>query len=170
MKIFNSFTLIILLFFFFIINNLNAQRVKVENVRFELEGGKVVIYFDLKGEHGEKYDISIFLLNDDDPGYRHEPEFVSGDIGEVEYFGIDKKIIWDIDKEFPEGLEGEGFYFEVIAEEAGGGIAWYYFVGAAVLGGSAAVLLSGGTESANGTTNGASTNDIADPPARPGGL
>lgn len=169
MKIFNSFTLIILLNILLIFTNLKSQTIKVENVRFELEGDKVAIYFDLKGEHGEKYDISLFLLNDDDPGYRHEPEFLSGDIGEVEYFGIDKKIVWDIDKEFPEGLEGEGFYFEVIAVEAGGGIAWYYFVGAAVIGGSAALLI-GGSESTNGTTNGTPANDIADPPARPGGL
>ena len=165
MKRFKSFTLISLLFLSLTFT-LRAQEVKVENVRFNIESGKIAVYYDIKGEAGEMYDVTLYLLNDDDPGFRYEPELVSGDIGEVEYIGIDKKIIWDVQKEFPEGLEGESFYFEVIAKEAGGGIAWYYFVGAAVVGGTAALLLSGSSEPSNGTT----PTSFAAPPGRPGGL
>ena len=101
MKIFKSLPLLLTIICIVTAPGLMAQDLKVENVRFLIEDGKVAIYYDIKGEEGEEYDITLYLLNEDDPDYRYEPELITGDIGEVKYFGLDKKIVWDVQKEFP---------------------------------------------------------------------
>lgn len=153
-----------LFIFFFILMKLSilAQDPIVKNSYFEPQGDNIVIYYDLEADPEEEYEVNLFLLRESDKKFKYAPEYVSGDIGEGKFAGEKKKIIWNIQKEFPEGLEGEDFYFEIIAEEIGGS-SWFYYVGAAVVAAGAAVLLGGGGEDT------VTPPDInrASPPGRP---
>ena len=86
----------------------------------------------------------------------YEPQNLSRDIGDGQYAGVRKSIIWDVTEDEFTMFDGDDFYFEVFAEkiESGGGIPWYYYVGTAVVGGgvAAAVLLGGSDENGGGTT------------------
>jgi hypothetical protein len=157
----NSTSLILIIF---ISSNLklSAQDPVTKNSDFELQGDNIVIYYDLDADPDEEYEVQVFLLRESDQSFKYVPKFVSGDVGEGKFAGEKKKIVWEILKEFPDGLEGEDYYFEIIAEETGSSV--IYYVGAALLaaGGAAALLLGGGDkETPSPEVNRAS------PPARP---
>ena len=79
--------------------------------------------------------------------------------------GRSRTIIWEISKDFPQGLDDEQYSIELQVEEEGGGLAWYYYVGAAVVAGSAAAFLAGSSSSDGGTTP---ATILIGPPGRPG--
>ncbi len=161
----NRFLYTILLLIFIISANftLLAQEPVVKNSFFELQGDNVVIYYDLEADPEEEYEVQIFLLSEEDKTFKYTPEFVSGDVGEGKFAGEKRKIIWNIKKEFPDGLEGEGYYFEITADETGSSV--IYYVGAALVavGGAAALLLGGGDDETTPPADVAR----ATPPGRP---
>ncbi len=116
-----------------------AEPVKVANVRFQLNGNHVVILYDfvpdgtpqLQTQGGTQktdpailetatstgsYKVSVFLRKESDPHFSYAPAQLSGDVGVGNFVGKDRKIVWDIGDEFPQGLPGKDFYFEVRAE------------------------------------------------------
>lgn len=153
-----------LIFIFMIMFNTKilSQETLVKDVRFELKGDNIEIYYTLEGDPEEEYEIQLYLKREEDPSFVYEPQFVTGDIGEGKFVGVNNKIIWNAKKRFPNGLRGEDFYFEVTAEQVGGGLAWYYYIGGAIVAGVSAVLL---TKSPPSST--ADSESFADPPSRP---
>lgn len=136
----------------------------LRNVMFLQDGDNLIIYYDLDGDTKLDYDVEIMVRGIDDESIEYIPQSISGDVGEGKFVGRGRTIIWEISKDFPQGLEDEQYSIELQVEEEGGGLAWYYYVGAAVVAGSAAAFLVGSSSSNGG--NGTPT--LIDPPGRPG--
>ena len=75
--------------------SVNAQQ--IQNIRFEQEGKKINIYYDLlSGESGQKYDIQVYCSTDGGSTWGSPLQTISGAVGENQKAGKDKKIIWDV--------------------------------------------------------------------------
>lgn len=122
--------------------------VAVTTVRFEVRGELIYVYYDLAGDVQKAHRVSLYLRRESEPAFVYRPLNLTGEIGTIVFPGTGKRITWDFTKDFPEGLPGEDYYFEVEAEapEGGGGISPLVFIGGgiAVIGGIVAIVLSGG--------------------------
>lgn len=140
---------------------------RITNQDWKLEGNVVTITYDLIGVADKSYVIDIVLLREDDSRFRLTPKSVQGNIGEGVSAGLSRKIVWEYKTDVPQGLAGEGYYFEIVArlESAGGGGWLYYLLGGVVAaGGAAGYLLSNKAKTESGS--GGST-ELPGPPARP---
>ena len=123
--------------------------IKVQNVRFEITGSKVLVHYDLDGPSDGEYLVKLVLKREQSQTFLHFPKSVVGDVGEGSFAGIDRKINWDLLKDFSQGLEGNDFYFVVEAELVSKGVSflWYLGGGAVVVGSAAAYFLSKSSKS-----------------------
>ena len=118
------------------IGQIHAQEVKVRNVTFKQEGELIIIHYDLDGSLNKKYKVNILLSDDYGATFNIKPKAVKGDVGKNISPGKAKEIVWEMTKDFPDGLEGEGFVFAVDAKlQKGGGKFFYYLLGGGVVGG-----------------------------------
>jgi len=111
----------------------SADNVKVVNVRFEIVGTRIVV----RRERNQSF--------------LHIPRSVAGEIGEGRYAGQNRQVTWDFLKEFPQGLEGDDYYFVIEVEIVSSGISplWYIGGGLGIVGGVVGYVLSkGGSEAA----------------------
>jgi hypothetical protein len=137
------------------------------NSSFELSGDKILIYYELKGEADQDYDVSVVLKRTSLLSFEYTPSELHGDIGMGKFAGSKKTIAWTLNKKETEIFaEGEDYYFQVKAlKKSSGGASWLWYAGGILLGGGAAVLLLGkkGSSDNNSTTN----TGLATPPGRP---
>jgi hypothetical protein len=138
----------------------------ISKVSFKVLGEDIHISYTLTPSSTDDFEISILLKRTNDGSFNYLPENLSGDIGEGQFSGINRVIIWNVSETEMAMFDGDDFYFEVFANklETSGGIPWYYFVGTAAVGGAiaAAVLLGGNDESSPPTTQ-----NFPQPPDRP---
>jgi len=88
--------------FFFLQPSL-AQEVKIEKV--ELQGNNVVIHYNLLDQNTDrKYSLHLYTSRDN---YVQPMEMVDGDIGVDISVGENKKVIWNVNKEFGEDFQGD---------------------------------------------------------------
>ena len=117
---------------------------KIENVRFEVSGDVVLIYYDLVAPLEKVHKVSVYLKRESDTLFIHRPVNLRGDVGAVVFPGQTRRIIWEFASEFPEGLVGDDFYFVVEADavqtEESNNLLWIAG-GAAVAGGLLVILL-----------------------------
>jgi len=156
MRVLYCFTLIV------IISSYGFSQ-KVSNVSHELEGDNIIISYDLEGDADANYNVSVVLRREEYSGFQIIPKSVSGDIGEGKFVGKQRKIVWDVSKDYRIDPEVSDYYFEVKATIVSGGIPWYYFAGGAVLGGGAAALLLLKPQETNSSVR----VPIGSPPLRP---
>ncbi len=90
---------------------------KVTDVRFSVSGLRVIIEYDLQGDPNAEYSVAVELRNRADPSFRYSPKALRGDIGLGKYAGNNRKIVWNMSREFPQGLQGTGYYFVVSVDE-----------------------------------------------------
>ena len=129
----------------------------VTNVRFEILPERAYVFFDLGGSASERYEVTVTLRRESDPGFRYTPQNVTGDIGPSVQGGGARRIIWEYTKEYPGGVPGDDFFVVVEAlPEKAGGISPVVLVaaGLAVAGGIVALVLSAGGNGDNGGGNG----------------
>jgi hypothetical protein len=142
---------------------------EVKNVRFEVRGELIYVYFDLLGNVEKAHRVSLYLRRESEPTFVYRPLNVTGEIGTIVFPGSGKRITWEFTKDFPEGLNGEDYYFEVEAEapESTGGISPWVFIGGgvAVIGGVVALVLAGGGSTETPPTPPAT--GFPQPPGRP---
>jgi hypothetical protein len=138
----------------------------ISNVSFEVSGEDIHISYTLTPSSTDDFEISILLKRINDGSFNYLPQSLSGDIGEGQFSGINRVIIWEVSETEMSMLDGDDFYFEVFANKLkkSEGIPWYYFVGTAAVGGAvaAAVLLGGKDETSSPTTQ-----NFPLPPDRP---
>lgn len=119
-----------------------ADEIRVENVRYEVEPSRIIVYYDLLGAKDEEYTVALSLRRKSVRLFHYVPKQTTGDVGEGRFAGKGRQIIWDSRAEVPSGLEGEDYYFVVEAEVISRGLSpFVWAAGAAVLGGAAALLL-----------------------------
>jgi hypothetical protein len=116
----------------------------VENVRFEIAGDLVRIYYDLNAPIDKVHAVRLMLRRESDIVFLYHPLNVTGDVGTIVFPGQRRRIVWDFTKEFPNGLSGNDYYFIVEAEyiEPERMSPWIWIGGgAAVVGGVVGIIL-----------------------------
>jgi hypothetical protein len=118
-----------------------AQKAKVDNVRYEISGDNIEIYYDLVGLTYKKYKVSVLLKREQSNEVIFKPKALSGDVGKGKFAGGSRKIIWNYVNEFKPESGVNDYYFEVSVKPVRK--TWGYFVGGGVLlgGGAAAIIL-----------------------------
>ena len=143
--------------------------VAVTSVRFEVRGELIYVYYDLTGDVEKAHRVSLYLRRESEPSFVYRPLNVTGEIGTIVFPASGKRITWEFTKDFPEGLQGEDFYFEVEAEAPGGngGISPLVFIGGgiALIGGIVAIVLAGGGD--DGPPPPPTDTGFPPPPGRP---
>ncbi|MCK9212184.1 MAG: hypothetical protein M0P61_15195 [Ignavibacteriaceae bacterium] len=130
---------------------------------FESSDGKIVITYELTGDINQEYNVQIKLKRKSSPYFDMVPTALSGDFGLGKYAGGRRNVIWTLNQTEINQLEGDDFYFEIIATKIKSSSTWYYYVGAVLAGGgvAAALLLK---KSASSTP---ASQNISLPPERP---
>jgi len=126
------------------LNPAAAQKIRVENIRYELNDDYIEIYYDLIGDPSKEYKVSVALKREQDPRFIFNPSSIRGDVGKGRFAGESRKIIWNFTNEFKPDPEVTDYFFEVTASK--GSKTWIYLVGGGVLvagGATAAILLLG---------------------------
>ncbi|MFI5251251.1 MAG: hypothetical protein ACHQQQ_02365 [Bacteroidota bacterium] len=77
----------------------------------------MTVQYDLAAPKGDKYKTVLILRKDSDKGYSYLPRDVEGDIGSGTLPGQNRVIRWDTNEEFPQGIVGNDYYFEITAEK-----------------------------------------------------
>jgi hypothetical protein len=139
----------------------------IDNVRFEVSGDIVRIYYDLNAPLDQVHAVRVALYRESDSAFKYNPVNLTGDVGTIVFPGARRRIIWEFTKEFSEGLTGTDYYFVVEAEatqKESSDLWWWVGGGAAVVGGVVTLLLlSGGKEIPPPPV----TNEFPSPPGRP---
>ena len=68
----------------------------ISNVKFEQSGKQIAIYYDLSGEAGSSYGISVYCAQDGSANWGAPLISVNGDVGNNIKPGINKKIYWNV--------------------------------------------------------------------------
>lgn len=121
----------------------------IDNVRFEATADLIKIYYDLNAPVDVVHDVRITLRRESDITFTYRPLNITGDVGTIVFPGQRRRVVWEILKEFPDGLQGDDFYFVIEAEhvEPEGTTPWLWIGGgAAVVGGVVLLLSLGGKE------------------------
>jgi hypothetical protein len=114
----------------------------VKNVKWSINNDVVTINYDLAGSPGDKFAVRIIMKKENDPSVNVVPKAVEGDIGEGFFAGTNREIRWYFRNELPQGLAGEGYFFEIHTQVVGSETNWmYYALGAAVAGGVVALIV-----------------------------
>lgn len=97
--------------------SLRAQ--EISNIRVQQEGKTVVILYDLTGESGVKYSITVLVSDDGGKTFAIKPKSLSGDAGAGVLPGKSRKIVWDVLKDVDK-LAGSDFVFKIRGSGPGG--------------------------------------------------
>jgi len=139
----------------------------IENVRFEKRSELINIFYDLNAPIDKVHEVRLYLRRESDLSFLYRPMNMTGDVGTIVIPGVGRRIVWDITREFPEGLVGDDYYFVVEAEfiEPEGMNPWIWVGGGAALvaGVVGIILLSGSKDEPPPVI----TTGFPDPPGRP---
>ncbi len=121
----------------------SSREVRGTNIKWALKENLIVITYDLNGSSEDTYDVSIALRNERDSSFSIIPATVEGDIGAGQFAGVEREIRWYFRKDFPQGFQGEGYYFEIFVKpiQQKSNLLYYVVGGAAVTVGIVALLL-----------------------------
>jgi len=86
-----------------------SQAAKDKNSLMRQEGNRGVVRYDLVGDAGEDAEVNL-SIEYNGKRYTQDELSITGDIGEV-ITGNNKKIFWDVLKDFPRGLVGTVDWF-----------------------------------------------------------
>lgn len=135
----------------------------ISNITPELQPNQLKIFYDLNGEKGSAYSVSI-RLTDKTTKESFDAKQVIGDAENVSS-GKSKVLIW----RFPGEIRNNSLsnYVMILsADKKGEGLPWYIYAGGgALVVGGAAALLMGGSDEEGGTPN--ARVKINPPPGRP---
>jgi hypothetical protein len=137
---------------------LQGQEPQVQNVRFtQRVDSNVEVTYDLIGNPAKKYSVRLSLVKSGSrAAFPISKESLSGYVGEAVSPGRGLRILWNLPKDYPRGLEGEGFVFIVeVYEQRRGGSATPWLLGGLAAGGGVAILIAilgggGGDNGGNG--------------------
>ncbi len=122
---------------------------KIRYISVQADGPVIEIRYDLlPGREDKKYTVTIEISDDGGRTYDVEPYMITGDLGRDIIPGRHKRIVWMIEREFPNGLDLDRYEFRITANQQGiGRNLLYILAGAVVAGGStAAYFIFGGDD------------------------
>lgn len=137
---------------------------KSSNVKWTTKNDVIIINYDLLGSPDDKYIVSVLMKKEDDEALVIEPLSIEGDVGEGLFSGTNREIRWYYRKDYPQGLTGKGYYFEIQVKTISQSNMLIYYIagGAAVVGGLVILLASKGQ-----STELPPAGDLPLPPVRP---
>lgn len=109
---------------------------RVENAKWTMQGGVVVITYELAAPVDKTYEVAVVLKKESDSRFSLTPKSVEGAIGKGKYAGGTRQVFWDYKKDVAAALAGDDYWFEITANELieRGSNALYYVGGIAVVG------------------------------------
>ncbi len=133
-----------------------AQAVRLTNVRAEVDGGRVLVRYDLVAPPGSRVVVNATVrVSPDAPAVPLQA--VTGDIGPRVGAGASHVFVWTPLTQFPDGLTASGAVFELNADVYAprkSRAMLYTLGGGGVLAGGLAFLLLGGQSPDPGPDNG----------------
>jgi hypothetical protein len=117
-----------------------ASEDAIQNVSVVFTERAIEIHYDLipASENG-KYRVSLAISDDGGTTYEVIPRMIAGDIGRDILPGMNKRIVWFIEREFPAGIDIDRYDFRITAKRQGlSRNILYVLLGAVVAGGSTA--------------------------------
>ncbi len=155
-------------FFLFIpIRALYSQALAVDNVRFvQQANSRVTVTYDLVGDPAQKYNVALSLyLPDSKNTVALKQKNLEGATGKNVGAGRGQEIVWDLLKEYPRGLNGDGYVFVVDAfmQQKGGSKTTLILGGLAAAAGGTAYYLTTKDDKKKTTTE----PDLPGPPRPP---
>jgi len=138
----------------------------IRNVRWMQKGDVIIINYDLVGVPEDEYDVSIVVRQKSDSTFAVVPFSVLGDVGVRQHAGINKGIRWQYRLDFPQGLNGATYYFEIKAQTLSkpSNHPLYYVIGGAALAAAGLIAL---VASIYQNTQTAGVPELPLPPGRP---
>ena len=138
------------------------DEVKGTNIRWTVKDDVIVINYDLLESVDIKYRVDLVMKREGDEAFAAIPLTVEGDIGEGFFAGKNREVRWYYRRDYPQGFQGAGYYFEFRIEKIGeDNTLLYYALGAAAIAGGVIAFIVGGSQETPPTVG------IPDPPARP---
>jgi hypothetical protein len=143
-----------------------SQTIKAENIKVENLKDQVIISYDLSNPQENTCVIELTMKKKTDKSFRYQPKYMSGDIGEGDFNGYGKKIIWNKQKERLPIINIDDFYFDInVRVISGNNHTWLWVgAGAAMLGGGTALYFL--LKKDNNETS-AQNSNLPQPPGRP---
>lgn len=122
----------------------SVDDVRAVNVKWALKNEVIVLNYELPGSPDKKYDVKVIMKRESDPIFYAVPATVEGDIGEGYFSGLKKEIRWYYRRDYPQGLQGEDYFFEIQVKEVAKPNTLLYYIagGVAVTAGVVALLMS----------------------------
>lgn len=143
-----------------------AQKEQVQNITFSENDDQIIIHYNLPGDREDQYNIILRLSSDGGKSFAILPKTVTGDINQVKS-GTGKTIAWNLYQDYPDGLWGESFVFQIEANriKKESKKMWpYYLGGASTIGGAAAYFLLSGSKGDEADKNGTLIISVPDMP------
>lgn len=140
-----------------------SEDLGVRNVTASRADSLVTVTYDLFGEVGKEYQVTLLISASGGETFDYEPKAVSGDVGKKMTPGTGKQIRWRYLEDFPEGLQRDIKYKVQVQEKNGNG--WLYALGSALVVGGGATVAAFLT----GIIGGDSGGGYPSPPAPPSG-
>ena len=140
------------------------EEIKVTIRSVQVNPDHLLITYELTAPATESYEVSLVLLKEGNSTFRIPVRSASGDLGEGTFAGDARQVKWEYSKDYPGGLYGDGFYFEITVNKVSkSNLLLYLGLGGLALAGGAAVLL-GGSKGGDSTP---SQTQLPLPPTRP---
>lgn len=86
----------------------------ISGVRFEQNGQKVDINYNIDNASGQYYNVKIYYSTDGGENFYNQVQSASGDIGKSISAGKNKKASWDVLKDLPQ-INSDQVAFKVVA-------------------------------------------------------
>ena len=136
---------------------------RVTNVKWTTKDEVIIINYDLKGAPDGKYEVKVVMKREGDNSFVAIPRTAEGDIGEGFFAGVGREIQWFYRRDYPQGLQGAGYYFEFQVKTVNQQSKWLYYVAgaAALTGGVLAFIVTRGQDHTPPVL------ELPTPPARP---
>ena len=141
----------------------SSEEAHTTNVKWTTKGDVITVNYDLSGAADNKYEITVAMKKESDPSFNAIPRTVEGDVGEGVLAGTKKELQWYYRRDYPQGFQGEGYYFEIRVKPAHQQSTWLYYVigGVAVTGGLVVLFAS------KNQSNPVISTELPMPPPRP---
>jgi hypothetical protein len=120
-----------------------SDEIQATNVKWTVKNEVIVVNYDLLGSADIKYGINVIMKRESDSAFSAVPVTVEGDIAEGYFAGTNKEIRWYYRRDFPQGLQGEDYYFEIHVKPVAKDNSLLYYIagGVAVTAGIVALLV-----------------------------
>jgi hypothetical protein len=138
------------------------DEIHAENIKWNLKNETILVTYDLSGSSDQEFKLDITMRRESDPEFRITPTTVEGDIGKGFFSGTNKEIRWYYRRDFPQGLQGDDYYFEFkVSKLAKQNNLLYYIAGGVAVTAGIVALLAGKNPSAP------PPHELPFPPMRP---